>query len=145
MLFEIFRFELRQQLKSPLFWVIALAYGRSGDKGNLFNIGVIARQPDYLPYIRAALSTEAVADWMGHTFDDPAARHVSRYEVPGLNAVNFVLHDTLSGSNGTGVRFDTNAKSMAQQLLQIQIPVPDELARRWDGSKLTPAPGMVPA
>ncbi len=123
--------------------LIALAYGRSGDKGNLFNIGVIARKPDYLPYIRAALSAEAVAEWMGHTFDDPAARHVSKYEVPGLNAVNFVLHDTLHGSNGTGVRFDTNAKSMAQQLLQIQIPVPDELARRWDGSKLAPA--KVPA
>jgi hypothetical protein len=125
--------------------LIALAYGRSGDKGNLFNIGVIARRPEYLPYIRAALSREAVAEWMRHTFDDPEARHVSLYEVPGLNALNFVLHDTLSGSNGTGVRFDTNAKSMAQQLLQIQIPVPDELARRWDGSKLASAPGMVPA
>ncbi len=125
--------------------LIALAYGRSGDKGNLFNIGVIARRPEYLPYIRAALTADTVADWMGHTFDDPQARRVSKYEVPGLHALNFVLHDTLHGSNGTGVRFDTNAKSMAQQLLQIQIPVPEELARRWDGRKLAPAPGMVAA
>jgi hypothetical protein len=125
--------------------LIALAYGRSGDKGNLFNIGVIARRPEYLPYIRAALSPEAVAEWMGHTFDNPDSRQVSMYDVPGVNALNFVLHDTLHGANGTGVRFDANAKSMAQQLLQIQIPVPDELARRWDGSKLAPAPGMVPA
>jgi hypothetical protein len=106
---------------------------------------VIARRPEYLPYIRAALSPDAVAQWMAHTFDDPAARQVSMYEVPGLNALNFVLHETLAGSNGTGVRFDTNAKSMAQQLLQMQIPVPDELARRWDGSKLMPSPGMVAA
>jgi hypothetical protein len=116
--------------------LIALAYGRSGDKGNLFNIAVIARRSDYLPHIRAALSEHVVADWMKHTFDDPDRRSVTRYEAPGLNALNFVLHDTMLGAYGTNLRLDTSAKSMGQQLLQIPIPVPAELARRWDGERM---------
>jgi hypothetical protein len=116
--------------------LVALAYGRSGDKGELFNIGVIARRPEYLPHIRAALTEAAVADWMSHTFDDPSRRRVSRYEVPGLDALNFVLEATMRGSTGTNLRFDVAAKSMGQQLLQIPVPVPAELARRWDGRKL---------
>jgi hypothetical protein len=116
--------------------LIALAWGRSGDKGNLFNIGVIARNSEYLPYIRAALTEESVANWMGHTFDDPARRVVVRYDVPGLSALNFVLSDTMRGSTGTNIRFDVAAKSMAQQLLQMPVPVPTDLAARWDGHKL---------
>jgi hypothetical protein len=117
--------------------LVALAYARSGDKGNLFNVGVIARQPEYLPHIRAALTAESVAEWMRHTFDDPNVARVSRFEVPGLHALNFVLHDTQRGSFGTSLRFDAAAKSMGQQLLQIPVAVPGALARRWDGCKLS--------
>jgi hypothetical protein len=116
--------------------LIALAWGRSGDKGNLFNVGVIARKAEYLPYIRSHLTTEKVAEWMKHIFDDPNQRKVTRYDVPGINALNFVVHEALEGGLSSTMRLDSAAKGMAQQLLQIPIPVPAALARKWNGSRL---------
>jgi hypothetical protein len=117
--------------------LIALAWGRSGDKGNLFNVGVIARKPEYMPYIRSYLTPEKVAEWMKHTFDDPTKREVIRYDVPGINAINFVLHEALEGGLQSLMRLDCAAKGMAQQLLQIPIPVPQAIARKWDGNRLS--------
>jgi hypothetical protein len=117
--------------------LIALAWGRSGDKGNLYNVGVIARRVEYLPHIRAALTEEKVAAWMAHTFDNPAKPDVKRYEVPGINALNFVMNEALRGGSATGLSVDASSKGMAQKLLQMPIPVPRELARRWDGARLT--------
>ena len=117
--------------------LIALAWGRSGDKGNLYNVGIIARRPEYLPHIRAALTEDAVAAWLRHTFDDPATGQVRRYDAPGIHAVNFVVSESLRGGAATLLRLDCFAKGMAQQLLQIPIPVPAALARRWDGKRLS--------
>jgi len=116
--------------------LIALAWGRSGDKGNLFNVGVIARKPEYMPYIRSYLTPEKVGEWMRHTFDDPAKHDVTRYDVPGINALNFVIHEALEGGLQSLMRLDCAAKGMAQQLLQIPIPVPQAIARKWDGNRL---------
>lgn len=109
--------------------LIALAWARSGDKGNLFNLAVIARKPEYLPHIRTALTPEAVADWMRHLFDDPEDHKVTRFDAPGLHAINFLLEETMRGSTGTNLKLDVAAKGMAQQLLNFPIPVPTELAR----------------
>jgi hypothetical protein len=108
--------------------LVALAWARSGDKGNLFNLAVIARHPDYLPHIRAALTPEAVGEWMAHVFDSPERRRVRRYDAPGLNAINFVLEETMRGSTGTSLAFDVAAKGMAQQLLTFPVPIPEYLA-----------------
>jgi hypothetical protein len=118
--------------------LIALAWGRSGDKGNLYNVGIIARQPEYLPYIRSALTEEKVGAWMAHTFDDPARPEVKRYEVPGINALNFVMYEALHGGTATSLAVDAASKGMGQKLLQIPILVPRELARRWNGERLIP-------
>jgi hypothetical protein len=105
--------------------LIALAWARSGDKGNLFNVGVIARNPVYLPWIRAALTTEAVADWYRHLFPDPASGRVDRYDAPGFHALNFVVHEALEGGVASGSPLlDRSAKGMGQQLLEFPIPVP---------------------
>lgn len=115
--------------------LIRLAFARSGDKGRLFNVGVIARQPEYLPYIRAALTTGAVTEWYAHSFDNPNDRRVDRYEVPGFHAINFVVHNSLGGGLTGTARVDAAAKTMAQQLMDFPVPVPAELAARLGGQK----------
>ncbi len=108
--------------------LIRLAYGRSGDKGDLFNVGVIARRPDYLPYIRAALTPAAVAAWFADAFSGKGEPRVDRFEVPGIHALNFVVHDALDGGITSSPRLDKVAKAMAQQLLEFPVPVPRALA-----------------
>jgi hypothetical protein len=118
---------LGERVEVPL---IRLAYGRSGDKGDLFNIGVIARRPDYLPHIRAALTPDAVAAWFAHAFSDKTRPRVDRFEVRGIHALNFVLHDALAGGITASPRLDKVAKAMAQQLLEFPVPVPRAVAER---------------
>jgi hypothetical protein len=108
--------------------LIALAWGRSGDKGDLFNVAAIARKPEYLPYIRAALTPKAVAAWYRHFLADAEHARVDRYDVPGINALNFVVHDSLAGGINSSPRLDSAAKGMAQQLLEFPIPVPRAVA-----------------
>lgn len=104
--------------------LVALAYGRSGDKGNHSNIGVIARKPEYLPYIRAALPEQAVAEYFAHILEGK----VHRYEVPGINALNFLLEDILGGGGVASLRSDPQGKAFAQMLLDYPVPVPRAMA-----------------
>ena len=104
-----------------------LAWARSGDKGDLFNVGVIARRPEYYPYICAALDEQRVADWFAHVFTAPSKRRAKRYLAPGFNALNFVLEEALGGGQTVGLRLDSNAKAMAQHLLRIEMAVPQAL------------------
>jgi hypothetical protein len=108
--------------------LVALAWARSGEKGELFNVAVIARKPEYLPYIRQALTTPAVADWYRHFLADAKAPKVSRYEVPGIHALNFLVDDSMMGGLNKSPRFDPGAKGMAQQLVEFPVPVPAVLA-----------------
>lgn len=99
-----------------------LAWGRSGDKGDLFNVGVFARQPHYLPYIASALTVEAVRARYAHLTADPE-RRVDRYLLPGTNGLNFVVHQALGGGGSMCARIDPLAKTMAQILLDMDVPV----------------------
>ncbi len=109
--------------------LIKLAWARSGDKGNHSNIGVIARAGEYLPYIREALTEGFVSDYMSHTLD-PEHGKVSRWDLPGINAVNFLLENNLGGGGVASLRIDPQGKAFAQQLLQAAIPVPQALANK---------------
>ena len=106
--------------------LVALAWARSGDKGDIANIGVIARKPEYLPYIRAALTEERVKDYFAHV----CKGQVERFELPGSHALNFMLHESLGGGGIASVRIDPQAKGYGQILLDIGIPVPAGLASR---------------
>jgi hypothetical protein len=104
--------------------LIALAWARSGDKGNNSNIGVIARKAEYLPIIRAALTPNAVANYFAHYLEGD----VERFDVPGIGAINFVLHDVLGGGGIASLRNDPQGKGFAQMLLDFPIPVDQKLA-----------------
>ncbi|MFT4101096.1 MAG: acyclic terpene utilization AtuA family protein [Burkholderiaceae bacterium] len=104
--------------------LIALAFGRSGDKGDKANIGLIARRPDYLPLILRWVTAERVAEYFAHC----GPSRVERFDLPGFDAVNFVLHDALGGGGVTSLRTDNLAKAFAQVLLTMPVPVPDSFA-----------------
>lgn len=101
----------------------ALAWARSGDKGDDENIGVIARRPEFLPCIRRQLTAGQVRAYFAHL----VAGTVERYELPGLHALNFVMHQALGGGGIASLRSDPLGKSYAQMLLDHPMTVP----RRW--------------
>src|SRR6201996_1756786 len=109
--------------------LVSLAWARSGEKGDLFNVAVIARRPEYLSYIREALTPAAIADWYKH-FLDPKTGKVDRYEVPGIDALNYVVDGSMAGGINKSPRLDSGAKGMAQQLLEFPVPVPEAVAAR---------------
>lgn len=106
--------------KVPL---VRLAYGRSGDKGNTSNIAIIARHPSYFPFLEAALPPSAVKAWLAHLVNGS----VVRYAVPGMHALNFVLDGALDGGGPASLRTDPMGKGMAQQLLEFEIDIPQEM------------------
>ena len=110
--------------------LVALAWTRSGDKGDKSNIGVIARKPDYLSYIYAALTEQAVAKRFAHFIQSSAETPVERYLMPGCDGINFLIHDVLGGGGMASLRNDSQGKGYGQLLLDAQIPVSAKIARQ---------------
>ena len=106
--------------------LIELAWARSGDKGDHSNIGVIARKPEFAPYIESALTEEAVSEWMSHVLD-PETGKVTRWKLSGFDAFNFLLEHSLGGGGVASLRIDPQGKAFAQQLLEFPVPVPSSL------------------
>ena len=103
--------------------LIRLPYGRSGDKGDHSNIGIVARQPEYLPWIASQVTAPAVADYLRHLVKG----RVTRYAVPGIGALNFVLENALGGGGMASLRGDPLGKGMAQILLAMPLRIPKDL------------------
>ncbi|MEJ8827299.1 acyclic terpene utilization AtuA family protein [Variovorax humicola] len=104
--------------------LIQLAYARSGDKGNLSNIGIIARRPEWLPLLWSRLDEATVGDYFAHLVHGK----VERFHLPGTASMNLLLHDALDGGGPSSMRMDPLGKGMAQMLLDITIAVPDSVA-----------------
>lgn len=105
-----------------------LAYTRSGDKGNSANIGVIARHPLCFPYLKKALTAQAVESYFQHLLErkQPEENLVTRYELPGIHGLNFVLKNSLGGGGTASLRSDPQGKAFGQILLDFQIKnIPD--------------------
>lgn len=111
-------------VKVPL---MSLAVARSGDKGDYANIGVIARKPEYLDAIIAGLSPERVKA----CFRQLTLGEVTRYLLPGIHGLNFLLAESLDGGGVTSLHLDPQAKTYSQVLLELEIPVPEAQARAW--------------
>jgi len=106
--------------------LIKLAHGRSGDKGNLSNIGLIARRGEWLPLLWQRVTPEAVQAYFAHLVHG----RVERFLLPGIEAMNLVLHEALAGGGPASGRFDPLGKGMAQMLLDMPVAVPASLAAR---------------
>ncbi|MBX9651756.1 MAG: DUF1446 domain-containing protein [Xanthobacteraceae bacterium] len=102
--------------------LIALAYGRSGDKGDIANISVIARRMEFVDFIRAGATADAVRAYMGHFVQG----EVERFEWPGISGFNFLLHRALGGGGVASLRHDPQGKSYAQILLDLKVAVPSD-------------------
>ncbi|KAA1190531.1 DUF1446 domain-containing protein [Pseudohalioglobus sediminis] len=110
----------------------ALAWGRSGDKGSKANIGIIARHPEFVPYIAAQLPAQRVAEYFSHFLAPGQGTPVERFFLPGSHAFNFLLHDVLGGGGIASLRTDAQGKGYAQLLLTEPVQVPAELAHRFN-------------
>jgi hypothetical protein len=122
--------DLSDTIDIPL---IDLAWARSGDKGDRANVGIIARKADYIPYISHALTEKAVQQHFSHF--NPSK--VDRFFLPGLNAINFVLHDVLGGGGIASLRVDPQGKAYGQILLHHRVKVPKEIARQIEHERQT--------
>jgi len=104
-------------MKVPL---VQLAHTRSGDKGDLVNIGVIAWRPEDYPVLVREVTPERVLEF----FKDRVKGPVERYELANLHALNFVLHGALGGGGTVSLRIDAQGKTFGAALLRLEIEAP---------------------
>ena len=102
-----------------------LAHARSGDKGDTANVGLIALDPEYFPILVREVTTARVARHFKGMVTE-----VERFELPNLNALNFLLHGALDGGGTISLKTDAQGKVYSTALLRMEIPVPAALARR---------------
>ncbi|MGB3070871.1 MAG: acyclic terpene utilization AtuA family protein [Ottowia sp.] len=103
--------------------LLEIAHGRSGDKGDTSNVAVFARDPAHFGHLKRVLTVGKVRGHLGHLVKGG----ISRYEVPGLQALNFVMDQALDGGGPSSLRTDPMGKGMAQMLLEMEVarPTPD--------------------
>jgi hypothetical protein len=103
-----------------------VAHSRSGDKGDLCNIGVAALEPKLYPEILREVTAERVAAYFRSNVRGP----VTRYRLDNLNAMNFVLQGALDGGGTVSLLFDAQGKTMAQGLLNMEVDIASDLLGR---------------
>ncbi len=94
-----------------------IAHGRSGDKGNHANVAAIAYTDAGFAWLKAHLTAEVVAAY----FAPLGATRVERFEAANVRGLNFVLYDALAGGASRSLRTDTQGKTLALALLQLEI------------------------
>ena len=100
-----------------------IAHSRTGDKGNILNISLIAYNGDDYPLLERQVTAERVTAFFASVVTQP----VERYCVPGLAALNFVLHRPATESVTRSLALDAHGKSLAFALLNMKI---DAASRR---------------
>ncbi len=106
--------------------LVHLAHARSGDKGDTANVGVIAYEAEDYPLLRDALTAERVKAHFGPLVQG----EVERFELPNLQALNFLLHGALGGGGTVSLMTDAQGKVFSTALLRMEVEVPDPTATR---------------
>ena len=101
--------------------LLDLCYGRSGDKGDAVNVGLIARDPAHYEFLRETVTADKVKAHFGPRVDG----EVERFELPNLSALNFLLHGALGGGGTVSLKLDAQGKTYAAHLLRMDVPSPD--------------------
>ncbi|OGU40957.1 MAG: hypothetical protein A2523_09455 [Ignavibacteria bacterium RIFOXYD12_FULL_36_8] len=96
-----------------------IAHGRSGDKGDAANVGIIAYDDKGFEIIKKHLTTERVKKH----FEGICLGKVERFEMPNIRALNFLLHNTLGGGGTVSLKHDAQGKTLAAALLRMEIEV----------------------
>jgi hypothetical protein len=103
-----------------------LAHARSGDKGDTANVGLIALSPS----LYDLLAREVTARRVARHFKGMVSG-VERFELPNVNALNFLLHGALDGGGTLSLKTDAQGKVFSTALLRMKIDVPRKVAKRW--------------
>lgn len=106
--------------------LLDIAHARSGDKGDTANVGLIALRPAWYPVLVRHVTRERVA---AH-FAGQITGGVDRYELPNLNALNFLLHGALDGGGTLSLKTDAQGKVYSTALLRMVLDVPEDEARQ---------------
>ena len=96
-----------------------IAHSRTGDKGDISNISVIAYNKEHYEMIKQQVTANRVKKWFGEMVQG----EVIRYEIPSLGAMNFVLYKTLSGGVTKSLALDMHGKSLSSKLLCMDISI----------------------
>ena len=105
---------------APKVRLLDLAHARSGDKGDTANVGLIALKPAYYPHLVKHVTAARVA----RHFRGLITGKVERYELPNLNALNFLLHGALDGGGTVSLKTDAQGKVLSTALLRMEIAAP---------------------
>ncbi len=105
--------------------LLQLAHARSGDKGDTANVGLIALRPEFYPVLVEKVTATAVKIH----FTGICNGEVERFELPNLEALNFLLHESLGGGGTVSLKTDAQGKTYSSALLRMEIEVDDEIAR----------------
>ena len=122
--------------------LLDIAHARSGDKGDTANVGLIALKPEWYALLDRYVTLERVRDHFSGVITGP----VQRYELPNLNALNFLLHGALDGGGTLSLKTDAQGKVFSTALLRMVIDVPDDDAKtlhlpgakQWPGYTRSP-------
>lgn len=112
--------------------LVELALARSGDKGDHCNIGVIARDPRFLPFIEAALSESAIGQYFAHMLSEHSV--VSRYQLPNIHSINILMTHCLGGGGMASLQIDPQGKAVAQQLLAMPVMISQTVLNQVKGA-----------
>lgn len=104
--------------------LLDIAHARSGDKGDTANVGLIASRPEYYPLLVKYVTQQRVSEH----FDGMITGPVDRFELPNLNALNFLLHGALDGGGTLSLKTDAQGKVYSTALLRMIVDVPDSEA-----------------
>lgn len=108
--------------------LLDIAHARSGDKGDTANVGVIARRPEYYPVLVKYLTVERVS---AH-FAGLVLGRVERFELPNLEALNFLLHNALGGGGTLSLKNDAQGKTLGSAMLRMELEIEEQLTIRGD-------------
>ena len=103
--------------------LLDICHGRSGDKGDTANVGIIARKDSYYPIIEKYVT----ADRVRKHFAGTVKGKVDRFELPNLWALNFLLHNALGGGGTKSLMNDAQGKTLAAALLKMEIDIDEEI------------------
>lgn len=102
--------------------LVKLAHARSGDKGDTANVGLIALKDEAYPILVREVTESAVKEHFG----EMVKGEVERFELPNLNALNFLLHGSLGGGGTLSLMTDAQGKTFSTALLRMSVNVSDD-------------------